>query len=193
VLSHAPRRSQAALMLIDAFLPEHLTELAVDSIFMAPQLGVLSTVHPRAARQVFEKDCLIRLGTCVAPVGPGKEGQTALKVSLELPGGKKEELSIPYGYIRLVPLADGERANAVLRPEKSFDVGEGKGRDRTVSLRGGVVGLIFDCRGRRPFTIPEDRTRRIAKLSEWNEALQIYPSAARREAAVAGEPVGAGR
>jgi uncharacterized protein (TIGR01319 family) len=175
VLSHAPRRSQAALMLLDAFLPEHVTELAVDSIFMAPQLGVLSTVHPRAARQVFEKDCLIRLGTSVAPVGAGKEGQTMLRVSLELPGGKKEDLTIPYGTIRLVTLADGEYAKAVLRPERSFDVGEGKGREREVTLRGGVVGLMFDCRGRRPFGLPEDRGRRIAKLGEWNQALDIYP------------------
>ena len=82
VLSHAPRRVQSALMMLDAFLPEGITELAVDSIFMMPQLGVLSTVHPIAASQVFEKDCLIRFGSSVAPVGPGKEGQTALKVSL---------------------------------------------------------------------------------------------------------------
>ncbi len=178
VLSHAPRRSQATLMLLDSFLPEHVTELAVDSTFMAPQLGVLSTVHPKAAREVFEKDCLIRLGTSVAPVGAGKEGQTVLRVMLERAGGKKEEFAVPYGYLRLVPLADGERVEAVLKPEKQFDVGEGKGRERKVSLRGGVVGLIFDCRGRRPFALPEDRTRRIAKLTEWNEALGIYPSAA---------------
>jgi uncharacterized protein (TIGR01319 family) len=178
VLSHAPRRSQATLMLLDSFLPEHVTELAVDSIFMAPQLGVLSTVHPKAAREVFEKDCLIRLGTSVAPVGVGKEGQTVLRVILERAGGKKEEFAVPFGYLRLVPLADGERVDAVLKPEKSFDVGEGKGRERKVSLRGGVVGLIFDCRGRRPFVLPEDRARRIAKLTEWNEALGIYPSAA---------------
>jgi uncharacterized protein (TIGR01319 family) len=173
VLSHAPRRSQAALMLLDAFLPEHVTELAVDSIFMMPQLGVLSTVHPTAARQVFEKDCLIRLGTSVAPVGPGKEGQTALHVALEVPGGKREEFSVPYGGLRLIPLADGQT-------EKTFDVGEGKGRERTVSLRGGVVGLFFDCRGRRPFTLPEDRAARIAKLNQWNEALGIYPMASAR-------------
>jgi len=53
VLSHAPRRVQGALMMIDAFLPEGLTHLAVDSIFMAPQLGVLSSVHEEAATQVF--------------------------------------------------------------------------------------------------------------------------------------------
>ncbi len=39
VLSHAPRRVQSAFMMIDAFLPECVTELAVDSIFMMPQLG----------------------------------------------------------------------------------------------------------------------------------------------------------
>jgi len=193
VLSHAPRRSQAALMLLDAFLPEHVTELAVDSIFMAPQLGVLSTVHPLAARQVFEKDCLIRLGTSVAPVGPGKEGQPMLRVALEMPGGTKEELTIPYGSIRLVPLADGAHAKATLRPEKTFDVGEGKGRERTVTLRGGVVGLIFDGRGRRPFGLPEDRARRIAKLAEWNQALDIYPASTAEPArAAAAATVGAG-
>ncbi|MGE5175463.1 MAG: glutamate mutase L, partial [Hyphomicrobiales bacterium] len=188
VLSHAPRRAQAALMLLDAFLPEHVTELAVDSIFMMPQLGVLSTVHPLAAKQVFEKDCLIRLGSSVAPVGPGKDGQTMLRVELTHEDGKKEELSIPYGYLKLVPLPEGQTAQAVLRPEKAFDVGDGKGRERTVTLRGGVVGAIFDCRGRRPFGLPEDRTKRIAKLNEWNEALGIYPAEAkdilRRDAAL---------
>ena len=175
VLSHAPRRSQAALMMLDAFLPEHITELAVDSIFMAPQLGVLSTVHPRAAKEVFEKDCLIRLGSTVAPTGPGKDGATALRVALEMPGGKREEFSIPYGYLRLVPLPLGETAKATLRPEKTFDVGEGKGKERVVDLKGGVVGLIFDCRGRQPFKLPDDRAARIAKLNQWNEALGIYP------------------
>jgi hypothetical protein len=175
VLSHAPRRAQAALMMLDAFLPEHITELSVDSIFMMPQLGVLSTVHPRAAKEVFEKDCLIRLGSTVAPVGPGKDGALALRVTLELPDGKRDEFAVAYGSMRLVPLDLGDTARATLRPEKSFDVGEGKGRERVVTLKGGVVGLIFDCRGRRPFRLPEERGARIAKLNQWNEALDIYP------------------
>jgi len=61
VLSHAPRREQAALMMLDAYQPEGITMLAVDSIFMMPQLGILSTVMPEAAAQVFERDCLIKL------------------------------------------------------------------------------------------------------------------------------------
>ncbi len=185
VLSHAPRRAQAALMMLDAFLPEQVTELAVDSIFMMPQLGVLSTVHPRAAKEVFEKDCLIRLGSSVAPVGPGKDGVTALSVTLEMPGGKHEEFSLPYGYLRLVPLGLGETAKATLRPEKGLDVGEGKGKERVATLKGGVVGLIFDTRGRQPFRLPEDRVARIAKLTQWNEALSIYPPRNTAKASVA--------
>jgi uncharacterized protein (TIGR01319 family) len=176
VLSHAPRRVQAALMMLDAFLPEDVTELAVDSIFMMPQLGVLSTVHAGAARDVFEKDCLIRLGSSIAPVGRGKEGQPMLRATLELPGGSREEIAIPYGAMRLVPLGEGETAKAVLRPERQFDVGAGRGREREVTLKGGVVGLIFDCRGRRPFGLPTARPRLIAKLNEWNETLGVYPS-----------------
>ena len=44
-----------------------------------------------------------------------------------------------------------------------------------MTLRGGVVGVILDCRGRQPFALPQDRTQRITKLGEWNEALDIYP------------------
>ena len=178
VLSHAPRRCQAALMLLDAFLPEHVTELAVDSIFMMPQLGVLSTVHPKAAKEVFEKDCLIRLGSSVAPVGPGKDGAAALRVSLQFADGRKETLSIPYGSLKLVPVPEGDSVQAVLSPEKGLDVGAGKGKERTVTLKGGVVGLIFDCRGRQPFGLPEDPAKRLTKLTAWNEALAVYPAAA---------------
>ena len=51
VLSHAPGRAQSAAMLIDAFQPEGITRLAVDSIFMMPHLGVLSTVNERQPRK----------------------------------------------------------------------------------------------------------------------------------------------
>ena len=54
-----------------------VTMLAVDSIFMMPQLGVLSVVHPEAAAQVFERDCLIKLGSVIAPVGKMKPGEIA--------------------------------------------------------------------------------------------------------------------
>ncbi|MCX5800731.1 MAG: glutamate mutase L [Candidatus Eisenbacteria bacterium] len=175
VLSHAPRRVQAALMLIDAFLPECITHLAVDSIFMMPQLGVLSTVHPKAATEVFKKDCLIHLGTCIAPVGTGKENAECVKVRLEREKGGSEEVSVGFGHMKVLALGVAESGRVVINPSKNFDVGAGHGKTFETKVEGGVVGLIIDCRGRRPFQLPSSAEERVRKLNEWNTALNMYP------------------
>jgi hypothetical protein len=175
VLSHAPRRIQAALMMIDAFLPEGLTELAVDSIFMAPQLGVLSTVHERAATQVFHRDCLIRLGSVLAPLGGGRPGQPCVTVEIRAPGQPAVDRRVPFGELALLPLPPEGRAQLVAAPERSFDLGAGKGRPLEAEIRGGVCGLIVDTRGRHPFALPDDNAARLKSLSGWNRALGLYP------------------
>jgi uncharacterized protein (TIGR01319 family) len=174
VLSHAPRRAQAALMMVDAFLPEGLTNLAVDSIFMAPQLGVLSTVHEEAATQVFERDCLIRLGAVLAPIGAAKAGQPCLSITLETGGGPPVERRVAFGDLVLMPLPAEGKAQLTAVPERGFDLGAGKGRPLSAPVLGGVVGLIIDARGRRPFALPAQRAERIARLRAWNQALGLY-------------------
>ena len=175
VLSHAPRRSQAALMVIDAFLPEGVTMLAVDSIFMMPQLGVLSEVLPEAATEVFDKDCLIRLGTCVAPAGENKKVDVLAEVSITKQDGSTMNINIEKGKMHVEPMGVGEKVTALIKPAKNLDVGNGPGIEWQGDLEGGVVGIVFDGRGRRPFILPEDDSRRIEKLQEWSKALDIYP------------------
>ncbi len=175
VLSHAPRRAQAALMMIDAFLPEGITELAVDSIFMTPQLGVLSTVHEEAATQVFERDCLVMLGPCVAPVGAGRRGQPCVRVECASPGEATRVVDVAFGDLGLLPLPTGRRATLTATPERGFDLGAGRGRPVTREVRGGEVGVIVDARGRQPFHLPADPAARIERLRAWNRALSLYP------------------
>lgn len=169
VLSHAPRRCQSALMMIDAFAPEGVTQLAVDSIFMMPQLGVLSGVHAQAAEQVFQRDCLIPLGTCVAPAGSGKAGQEAVRVSFD-----GQDVSVAFGQMALLPLAEGAEVEARLQPARGFDVGAGRGRERAATLHGGVVGVIVDARG-RPLRHAADAAERRARQAQWEAALGVYP------------------
>ena len=173
VLSHAPRRSQAALMMIDAFQPEGYTKLAVDSIFMMPQLGVLSTIHEKAATEVFEKDCLIHLGGLIAPVGEGKEGQSCVKIEGNLPSGSINE-QIAYGEMKVYPLGLGETANIKITPGKGFDAGAGVGKPYETSFSGGVVGLMIDARG-RPLELPKEESARVKKLEKWANAFDAYP------------------
>jgi len=168
VLSHAPRRSQAALTLIDAFAPEGVTHLAVDSIFMMPHLGVLAGVYPQAAAEVFERDCLIPLGACVAPVGRAREGQPCVAVSL-----RGQTTQVRCGDLAVLPVPEDEQVQVVVRPERGFDVGAGRGHEVDTVVAGGVVGLIIDARG-RPIRVPEDPDQRRAKLEAWERALSLY-------------------
>jgi hypothetical protein len=169
-------------MLVDAFLPEGVTHLAVDSIFMMPQLGVLAGRHEKAATEVFDKDCLVWLGACIAPVGVGKEGQRAVEVRGTTSEGRPISMAADFGRMAVAPLPAGATAEIEIIPGRGLDVGAGKGRARTAMIRGGVVGILVDARGRRPFELPSDPARRVAKLREWAGALDLYP----REAAPAG-------
>lgn len=177
VLSHAPRRSQSAMMLIDAFLPEGITKLAVDSIFMMPQLGVLAQVNKEAAMQVFHRDCLINLGTCIAPVGTAAEGKSCISLSVVMPDGSTIQRDVRFGQMLVIPLAEGQKAKVDLKPKSGFDVGTGNGKRLQTEVTGGVVGIIIDARG-RPLQLSQDTNGRVNKLREWFSALNIYPEKA---------------
>lgn len=171
VLSHAPRRTQSMRMLIDSFEPEGITEIAVDSIFMMPHLGVLSTVDPAAATEVFERDCIVYLGTCVAPAGELKPGK-ALRVELEGHGIKE----LASGELWRVEAPHEPGIRATITPlQGSLDVGAGPGRAVQKVLRGGVVGMVFDTRG-RPIQVPTEPSERVAKLASWVGAMDEYPA-----------------
>lgn len=172
VLSHAPRMQQTAAMLIDAFEPEGFTRLAKDSIFMMPHLGVLAEVHPQAALEVFERDCLIYLGTCIAPRGTGKPGKDCFSYRIS---GKTLNTSgsLRCGELRLLALGEGETAEVAIEPASRFDVGAGPGKKIEREVRGGTVGLILDARG-RPLELPEERGACRRMIAEWVAALDLY-------------------
>lgn len=181
VLSHAPRRSQAALMMIDGFEPEGIIRLAVDSIFMMPQLGVLSTINEQAATEVFYRDCLIPLGTCICPAGRGRDGSPCCRVTMRTDSGRRE-LEAAVGEMHLLPLGEDETAQLTVDPVGAFDVGAGRGRAVSGEVQGGVVGLVLDCRG-RPLELPEDDTERTEAIARWQDALDVYPRLPEREEA----------
>jgi len=174
VLSHAPRRNQAALLLLDSFQPEGFCQLAVDSIFMMPHLGVLASIHPDIAAEVFDKDCLLRLGTCIAPSGPGRDGRPALKVKVTMADGQVVEETVSFGSLLRIPLGVGETANVEAEPLSGLDLGEGKGKRVSREVHGGLVGIVLDCRG-RPLELPADDRKRVEKLLAWIEAIDAYP------------------
>jgi uncharacterized protein (TIGR01319 family) len=173
LLSHAPRRIQSMYILTDAWQPEGVTRMFQDSVFMMPHLGVLSTVYRDAAWNVFDKDCLVRLGTNIAAAGTGKLGAHVMTVELEMPNGEEVKEELGLGDIKLVKLTELEEAKAMITPGKEYDVGAGPGKELEATVSGGVAGVILDARG-RPIYLPEEENQRRELLLRWFKAMNLY-------------------
>jgi uncharacterized protein (TIGR01319 family) len=174
ILSHAPRRIQSMLMMIDAYEPLGFTTLSVDSIFMMPHLGVLSTIDEKAATDVFVRDCMIYLGTCVAPVGQGKDGDLCADYDITFPDGEAVKDRLKFGDLKWYRLDQGKNAKVSIRPAKDVNAGAGAGVAVTRDVQGGVVGLLLDARG-RPLSLPREPAPRVAALTKWYQAVDLYP------------------
>ena len=140
VLSHAPRMEQTAQMLVDAFEPVGITTLAKDSIFMMPHLGVLSQVDAEAAVEVFEADCLVRLGTHVRPQFVGRGMPPRVSAEVELLG---QTHLLEGDHTIIVPLPEGKTALLRATPTKGFDLGAGSGQPIEREIAGGEVGVLL--------------------------------------------------
>ncbi len=174
LLSHAPERIQSMFILTDAWQPEGVTKMFQDSVFMMPHLGVLSTVYRDAAWNIFDKDCLVRLGTCIAPAGTAEPGEEVMTVELTMPSGETLVEKLRFGEVRRIELPERSEAEAVIQPAKRFDAGKGDGHIVETTIMGGAAGVLMDARG-RPLVLPEEVGARRRLLQEWFKALDLYP------------------
>ncbi|MDZ4786235.1 MAG: glutamate mutase L [bacterium] len=166
VLSHAPDRKQAALMMLDAYELQGVTQIAVDSIFMLPHLGVFSSVHPEAASEILLRDCLINLAHVAAPIFPSKIKISNL-ASVFIDGN--EVAQIKRSEVVIVPNSANKKATLKVVPlNKSINVGNGPGEILEREIELGEIGLILDGRN-RPIEMPEE-TKRV------NYQKKIYDS-----------------
>jgi len=146
---------------------------------MIPHLGVLSTVHRKASLEIFEKDCLIRLGTCVGFSGkltPDDYGKEVASLNITMPDGEVLDKQIEYGTIQKIELEEGKTAEIEGRVSSPFSLTTKEGTDRNfkIKVEGGIVGILIDARG-RPVDLPEDDEARRNKLREWFTKLEAYP------------------
>ncbi|NMC63978.1 MAG: methylaspartate mutase, partial [SAR324 cluster bacterium] len=163
VLSHAPNRMSAALMMLDGFALEGVTQLAVDSIFMMPHLGVLASVNEKASTEIFLKDCLINLGHAVVASFSGSLRQRELgKVFCD---GKLIG-SIERGRLKHVEMETGITVSLHVEPSgASINVGAGAGKPYSGQVKVGHCGLFLDGRN-RPIEFPKSDTERILIIKD---------------------------
>ena len=199
LLAHVPRPGQAALLLLDALQPtaEGLgsVELAVDTTLLIPPLANLARHHLSAAAYIFDRDCLAWLGTAIVVQGtPASTRESrrngtphdqappiAVTVTIERQGGGSETVAVPYGSIRALPLRPDQRASLKVEPGPGFRIGAGEpGKALKTQpgqeVKGGLVGLIIDARGRDPMHISQDAGTRAATIRRWWADMDAIPT-----------------
>ena len=82
-----------------------------------------------------------------------------------------EKFVLHAGEIILKKIGKGAAVKAELCPKRGLDIGFGSGKSGEAEIKGGVVGIILDGRGRNPFVLPADKYERIKKLKQWQAVL----------------------
>jgi hypothetical protein len=140
---------------------------------MMPHLGVVSTVYRDAAWSIFDKDCLVRLGTSIAASGQAKFGENVMDLTIEMPNGDLLEEKMNLGDLKLIPLTAEQEAKVHVEPANQYDVGAGPGQELDAVVQGGIAGLLLDARG-RPLYFPSDDQKRKEILLKWFKAVDLY-------------------
>ncbi|MCD6400115.1 glutamate mutase L [candidate division WOR-3 bacterium] len=156
ILSHNPRERAFEIML-DGINAKGITEFFVDSVFMMPHLGILSSINPALALELFDRECLIPLGTVVSPAGKDKKGKIAFTISVN-----DRSFKIRQGELVRVPVKEKE-VKIEVKPTKRFDAGAGRGIPIKKIVRPGHLGIICDMRERplKPDRIAVEKWRKI--------------------------------
>ncbi len=166
------RPGATALALLDCIdvVPDGgVLDLALDRDGLMAVAGTLDSFDPGCATDVIEFDGLSHLGSAVILGGNAPDGELACRGELQREGGETVAFSVAAGSLEVLPLAMGETASLVIRPERRFSVG-GRPAGTSVSLLGnqrvggGAVGVIVDARGRSLTAGPPERP---AKMKRW--------------------------
>jgi hypothetical protein len=170
VLTKAPDRNQALMMIINGLQPTGVTTIALDRNNLAACLGAIASVTPLLTIQSLDAVNFINLCTVISPIGKAPTGTPILRVRMTRGDGMDSDLEVQQGSLVAIRLPVGQTGTLHLTPLHRFDVGMGGfGRGGNVKVVGGTLGIIIDARG-RPLRLPPDPTQRRELLSKWLEA-----------------------
>jgi hypothetical protein len=173
VLGQAPRPGLAALLLLDALQPSGVTRLMLDPYHLAAALGALARHHPVAVAQVFDSLAFVELGTAISLLGGGplaRAGDVVLSARLVEEGGGEQEVEVRAGALEVLKLGPGRTGKLTVRPRPTINAGFGLGRGRSITIKGGAVGVIIDARG-RPLALPKPAEKRYEAVQAWHARL----------------------
>lgn len=171
LFAHLTHPSEALGVLLDGLAPAGVTRVRFDPLSLLPQVGALARWRASVASEVVERGALPILGTVIAPVGHLPTLGTPALIARIFPedDGPERVVQVKAGEIGVVPWPREEIALLEVSLAPGLNL-PGMKKAKTIPLRveGGVVGLVFDLRG-RPNPLPPTPDR----LAAWVGALGV--------------------
>jgi hypothetical protein len=165
-LGDAPTPGQSLLLLLDALQPVGITSIILDQNNLLPLLGAAADFNHLLPVQVLESGAFMSLGTIVSVISSATYGTPVLRARLTYEDGNNAQAEVKLGGLEIIPLGMGQTARLTLQPLSRSDIGNGPGRNATLQVAGGVLGVVIDARG-RPLVLPEDPVRRRELFKKW--------------------------
>jgi MutL protein len=169
-LSDSTRPGDALLLLLDALQPSGVSTVIIDQNNLLPLLGAAAAQNSLLPVQVLESGAFLSIGTVVAPIASANYGTPILRAKLTYENGTEARADVKFGSLEILQLPSGEVGKLNLQPMHGADVGFGPGHAGTISVSGGVLGVVFDGRG-RPLELPSDAVRRRELIKKWRWTL----------------------
>jgi hypothetical protein len=106
----------------------------------------------------------------VSILGKAGDGAPVARAHLVYENGAEARADLRFGNLELLPLPQGQGARLTIQPRRGINAGFGVGRSGTVTVSGGIMGVVLDGRG-RPIRLPADSGRRREQLKKWRASL----------------------
>ena len=168
VITHAPTAGQSVLMLLDAIQPVGITTLILDQNNLLPALGAAASRNSILPIQVLESGAFRGLATVVAPRVNVRWGTPILRVRLVQANGNETRVDVKQGALEIMPFPEDESGYLYIQSLHHAELGlsSGRNREERIPVRGTVMGIVIDARG-RPLFLPSDGPRRREILKKW--------------------------
>jgi len=171
VLTKAPNRNQALMMILNSLQPTGVTTVALDRNNLAASLGAIASVTPLLTIQSLDATNFVNLCTVISPIGKAPPGTPILRLRLTSDDAIESEVEVQNGTLTAIKLPLGQTGTLHLAPLHRFDVGMGGfGRGGTVKVIGGMLGVVIDARG-RPLHMLAEPSKRRELLNKWLETI----------------------
>lgn len=155
IMSNSVNVRRLVLMVLDALQPAGIFDVLVDRFGVLSAMGLLSFHNPHLVVQILQGQGKERLGWIIAPKSSVKEGHVVLRLSVSVEDQPTQQLEIKQGDVDHIPLRRDQRARVIADPSPRTDIGVGPGKSRTLTVGGGLLGILIDARGR---PIPDNQS-----------------------------------